>query len=397
VKSQRLPAWCRFSALTFALALAACTPSAGQPSATPPGSASPSTGASPSADGSTAAPSSEAGLLGPGPNFTIEMIGQPVPTNLGYTKVERPYADDIWIPASNGRMTLNLTTRDERGLTGAEFGSLLSNRQVDIAYTSPAQVAGEFPLGEGLDLAGVSKDGVTARAVALAFLPAINEQLQEQGFDFEFLTFNPSVAQEIYCREPISSLAEMEGRRTRIFGSTLADFVRSVGAQPVDIPFAETYSALERGVLDCAITGSATGNTSKWFEVASHVMAVRLTWATQGYAVHTEWWNGLEPDVRDFLRFHLEEASTRLAGIADELTLDGEACNGGDAGGCKLGTLTTGDQVMTVVQPTAEDEAFLADAIEKTIIPAYVERCGTSCGDLFNEYIAPIAGVSWTQ
>lgn len=29
--------------------------------------------------------------------------------------------------------------------------------------------------------------------------------------------------------------------------------------------------ALKKGVIDCAITGTMTGNTSRWFEVASHL------------------------------------------------------------------------------------------------------------------------------
>jgi hypothetical protein len=52
---------------------------------------------------------------------------------------------------------------------------------------------------------------------------------------------------------------------------------------------------------------------------------------------------------------------------------------------------------MTVVRPSAADEAFLKNGLQSTIIPAFVQRCGTSCGQLFNQYIAPVAGVRWQQ
>jgi hypothetical protein len=369
------------------LFVAACATPAAQQSPTPGGSTGASSSASPAA----------AGTLGPGANFTIEMIGQPVPTNLGYTKVERPYTDTVWIPASKGRMKLNLVTRDERGLTGAEFGTLLANQQVDIAYTSPAQIAGEFPLGEGLDLAGLSPTGQDARKVAQAFMPAINDQLAAKGTGIQFLTFNPSVAQVIYCRDAMTKLSDLKGRRIRIFGTTLADFAKAVGAQPVDIPFADTYSALERGVLDCAITGSATGNTSKWWEVTRYLYKIHLTWATQGYAVKTSWWNGLAADVREFLLFHLKAISQQLTDLSDQITSDGEFCNAGQADQCKLGVVPGAGKAMNVVGVSQEDSAFLKNALQTTIIPAYVGRCGAICGDLFNKYIAPVAGVQFNK
>jgi len=37
----------------------------------------------------------------------------------------------------------------------------------------------------------------------------------------------------IWCRQPVSSLADLKGRKIRTFGASLNDFVTAIGAQPV--------------------------------------------------------------------------------------------------------------------------------------------------------------------
>ena len=61
----------------------------------------------------------------------------------------------------------------------------------------------------------------------------------------------------IYVRtDRVKQPADLKGRKVRTFGPSLGDLVVEVGGQPVSIAFGEVYSALERGTVDCAITGT---------------------------------------------------------------------------------------------------------------------------------------------
>ena len=51
-------------------------------------------------------------------------------------------------------------------------------------------------------------------------------------------------------------MADLKGKRVRTGGGSINDFVTAIGAQPVGIGFPEVYNSLERGVVDCAITGT---------------------------------------------------------------------------------------------------------------------------------------------
>jgi TRAP-type C4-dicarboxylate transport system substrate-binding protein len=124
-------------------------------------------------------------------------------------------------------------------------------------------------------------------------------------------TSNPYPAQIIFCRKPIKDLADLKGRKVRPFGLSLDDLVIALGATPVSLAYAETYVALERGVVDCAITGSASGNAAKWYEVTAYEYTLPLSWAVSGYYTNLAWWNKVAPDVRRFLEATWKELENR--------------------------------------------------------------------------------------
>jgi hypothetical protein len=48
---------------------------------------------------------------------------------------------------------------------------------------------------------------------------------------------------------------------------------------------------------------------------------------------------------------------------------------------------------MTEVQATPADAEALKRILRETVPPGFVQRCGARCGELFNQHIAPLAGV----
>ena len=85
----------------------------------------------------------------------------------------------------------------------------------------------------------------------------------------------PFPAQVFFCRDPIASLADLKGKRVRTPGGSQNDFVQAIGgAAGRDRLSRRSTRALERGVVDCAVTGTATGNGARWYEVTqAHLRA----------------------------------------------------------------------------------------------------------------------------
>jgi len=199
----------------------------------------------------------------------------------------------------------------------------------------------------------------------------------------------------LFCRDPVTSLADLKGRRVRTPGGSQNDFIQSIGGQPVAIGFPEVYSALERGVVDCAVTGTATGNGARWYEVTRHLYTLPIQWGVAAYAVNLAWWNRLDPAVRDFLQATMNEVEEAQWKLGAELTEDGIQCNSGNAAGCKIGHVVT-NRPMTITRETPADVALLREAMQKVVLPAFVKRCGARCGEIYNQIVSPISGITYT-
>lgn len=327
--------------------------------------------------------------LAPGPRVTVVALGQSVPTYPQFTRVEAPYWREIVPARSGGRITAQLQTGSERNLTGTETIRLVRSGQVDIATAVLTTVSGDVPLLDGADLAGLNPTVTSAQRVAEAIMPAANRELER--FGVRLLATYSFAAQVMWCGQPFTSLADLRNRKVRTFGNSLVDYVRAIGAQPVSIGFPEVYSALERGVVDCAITGTGSGAAARWPEVTRYVSDMPLAWSLSGYFVNVAWWNRQAPEVRAFLEGTLAEMSARLWEIADEATQDGLNCNAGRAAECRMHPVA--QRPMTIVTTSPADLANLQQILSRTVLPGFIQRCGARCGPIYNEVIAPISGL----
>ncbi|MDN3567916.1 TRAP transporter substrate-binding protein [Paeniroseomonas aquatica] len=327
--------------------------------------------------------------LPPGPKVTIVAVTQPLPTQPQMVRVDVPYLREQMAARTGGRIEVQLSSHAERNLSGTELVRLVRSGQADIGASTLSTLSGDVPILDGVDLAGLAPDIATAKRIAEAMLPVVNRDLER--FGARLMIIYPFPAQVVYCRAPFASFADLRGRKIRTFGNSLVDFFTAFGAQPVSIGFPEVYSALERGVVDCAITGTGSGVAARWPEVTTHISNLPVSWALAGYMVNLAWWNRLDPAVRSFMEGTFREMSDKQWELGDAATRDGIDCAIGNAAACRIHTLST--RPMTEVPATPADRAALREILEKTVLPGFIRRCGARCGEVFNQVIAPIAGV----
>ncbi len=81
------------------------------------------------------------------------------------------------------------------------------------------------------------------------------EQVSKLSKD-DGIKLEPFVAQGMemgmFCREPVTSLADLEGKKLRIGGGPHIPIFNALGVETLALSYQETYSGLERGVVDCA-------------------------------------------------------------------------------------------------------------------------------------------------
>jgi TRAP-type C4-dicarboxylate transport system substrate-binding protein len=324
--------------------------------------------------------------------IAVQAITQVAPNLPQYTRVDQVMLRDGMAKATGGRVEVTLASWPERNVNGPEVLRLVRSGQVDIAAAPLTTVSGDVPMLDGVDLAGMNTDIRQARRVADAMVPVANRELERLGI--KLVATYPFSGQMLFCRKPISSLADIKGLKVRTNGPSAADLVKALGGQPVSLAFGEVYTALERGTVDCGITGSGSGNGVKWPEVSTHLYTLALSWSTAGYYVNLAWWNKLEPAIRAQFEKTFAEIQEAQWALGVEATNDGIACNVGRADGCKLHTLVK--KPMVEVKPQGNMVAVLQKELAEDVLPGWIKRCGDRCATVYNDVIAPITGIKYT-
>lgn len=305
------------------------------------------------------------------PKTDITVIG-----NLGITTQSRQIEAPFWtkeLPeASGGAISVNFKPWNELGLKGPEVFRILSRGQALIATAQLGHHAGDAPINDGTDLAGLSPDMATFRKVSEAFRPALNDALNKK-FGIEILTMQSFQSQILYCRSEIKGLADLKGKRIRTSGASQGDFVSYFGGSPVDMAFGEVQQALAQGTIDCAITGTLGGYSAKWNEGARYLYTLPINYGAGVTAANIGGWKKLPDSVQTFITTELAKANERMWQLNMDEDAMGIACN--TTGPCPLGEPAG----MTRVDPGPEDEALRRKALVEAVLPKWAARCGADC------------------
>jgi len=306
-----------------------------------------------------------------------------------HKKFEKPFWTETITKASGGRVKINLTTFDQQGLKGAEVFRLLDKGLFDIGTTVADYTVQDAPELEGLDLPMLAPAAEKAWEVAKAYKPVLDEALAAR-FNAKLISVVSYPEQVVFCNTPISSLADLKGKKVRGSGRTTGEFVNALGAEGVTLAFSEVPTALQRGVVDCAITGSLSGYSAGWYEVSTHLYPLPVGgWDHVVTAMRLEIWDDLNKTTQDFLTKQGEAYENTVWTSAVERTREGIACLTG-TGACSLGEAGK----MTLVAPQEQDTVLANRILRESILPAWAGRVGPKWVTRWNETSGKVVGLS---
>jgi TRAP-type transport system periplasmic protein len=281
---------------------------------------------------------------------------------------------------TDGRFQLELVTFPELGLTGSELIRLLSTGLLDAADVVTGYVSGEVPLFEGVQLPGVYKDYDQAAEGYAAWLEGVVEPRQ-QAAGGKILTTFAFASQYLWTNFAVNELSDLKDKKIRVFAKAQADYLAEFGAEPVNLPLADVYTALQLGTVDGAVTGPEFAAGAKLWEVVSHVTDLQLGVGAGFMVVSQQSWDGLP-----------EEMQQVIDGLVPELR----------ERAWDIGRRNTEDNLKVVVEhgiaatiPAKEEwRPELQQATLDVVLAGWAERAGPDGKSSFNQYLAPIVGFS---
>lgn len=305
-----------------------------------------------------------------------------------YKNFEQPFWTKQITEDSKGAITADITPFNEMGLKGPEIFRLMRVGVIDFGSTVLGYVAGDDPRNEAIDLAGLSPDVATARKVSDAYKPVYDKFYREK-FGVQVLGIWPYSAQVLFCKGKIGGLADLKGKKVRVGNRTLAEFVEALGGTGVTLAFSEVVQAMQTGVVDCAITGTLSGNSAKWYEVADTIYALPLGWSQVMHAVNVKRWEKLDLKTQAFLKSEIGKLEDQIWKAAAEETEQGYECNAGKS------TCTMGTKAKMIVVPVSDaDRALLKKTLEDVVVAKWAARCPGECTAEWNNTVGKVVGIT---
>lgn len=305
-----------------------------------------------------------------------------------YLRYEEPFWRDRISQVTNGRIVAEIAPFDRSGIRGQEMLSLIRLGVVSFGTALLAVVSTEEPEFNAIDLPAVNPDISALRRTVAAFRGHLMEILRDR-YDIELLGIYVYPAQVVFCRRPFSRLADLAGRRIRTSSVGQSEMFTALGATPVVIPFADIVSAIRSGVVECAVTGTLSGNDIGLHEVTTHVHGMAITWGLSIFGANLATWNALPAWARDTIRSEVTKLEADIWEAADRETGQGIACNSGQPS-CQSGRRGN----MVVVSVTEADEQRRRQLLTDSVLPGWVRRCGAECVEAWNKTLGPVLGVT---
>jgi len=160
---------------------------------------------------------------------------------------------------------------------------------------------------------------------------------------------------------PIKTPDDLKGKKVRVFGKTLGDFVTAAGGAPTLISGSEQYLAYQRGTVDVGMTGVSGVKSRKLWEVMDTITVTNHADIEFVVVVNQKWWDGLSDELRGQIEAAAEVADNAVRdAMAD---IEAKAYDAAKENG------------MTIYTPTAEEiEAW--KAVSAPVYDSYKAAAG---------------------
>ena len=307
-----------------------------------------------------------------------------------HQQYEAPFWTETLTEASGGEINVSLTTHGQMNLGVADVFRLLGDGVYDVAMTVADYAVADEPALEGLDVPLLALTAGEARAMVDAARPMVDD-IYRDTFNSKVLAIAPYPPQVVFCNAEVTELADLEGKKVRASGRMTAKFLEALGAEGVNVGFSEVPGALQKGVVDCAVTGAGSGYSAGWWEVSTHLMAIPLGgWDSVVTAMNMDKWNSLDAETQELISTQIKAEFEEPAwNAAQDALVNDIACLTGN-GDCPAGDARD----MTLVEVSDADFEKARNILITEVLPDWAERAGGDWAERWNGSVGEVVGVT---
>ncbi|WP_173922387.1 hypothetical protein [Agromyces sp. Marseille-P2726] len=190
-----------------------------------------------------------------------------------------------------------------------EQGVAIANGITDMGTFFPAYTASDYPADEWASPLAFTPDdspvvgSLQAIGTTLDWAyqtPEYLEDITSKGITPLLPRIQTSHAYNLLCKDEVTTLADVQGKRIRIGGPTHSAEVEALGGVPVALPNTEVFEGLQRGVIDCTVATLTDIVNVGLADAAQNFTFVPFSgWSSNVFGVNTGVWEAMPEFVRE--------------------------------------------------------------------------------------------------
>jgi TRAP-type C4-dicarboxylate transport system substrate-binding protein len=200
---------------------------------------------------------------------------------------------------------------------GDEIFRAVRTGQAPIGERLISALGDEHPLFEIDSIPFLATNFDDARKLYDASRPALETVLEDMGLRFLYAT--PWPPQGLYVKQPIDSVADMQGAKFRAYNAATERLAELMGAVPTKIEAADLSQAFAAGTVDSMISSGATGYDSRLWEHVDYWYDIQAWLPKNMVIVHLDTWDALDAGTQAKITEAAAAAQERGWARAEEL------------------------------------------------------------------------------
>ena len=265
------------------------------------------------------------------------------------------FAEEV-AAGTNGAIRIETHFSSALGIDPQDELRALRDGAIEIAHPYYGYLGRDLPALTVALPQGALLDAEAATRAAGTLKEIFTEQFEKWGVVIVGWQISPIYDMSIFCKEPVNTLNGLAGKKVRVWSREQVLVFEKLGVPAQILPQTEIYSALQTGVIDCALYVLGNAKTISIHEVTDYAAQLHVYSSTpEPFLVNRNAWEALSAEQQAVVLAAGEQAWERSLAAAVSSPAQREKEVGDELS--KAGSLT-------VLAPfSAEDKSRFLDAV----------------------------------
>lgn len=208
---------------------------------------------------------------------------------------------------TNGQVTLTITSFPEFSGTGGggiveDSLTLVADGTLDMVNIYTGYVAGALPAIEVQSLWGMGPDWESTYLALADMVPDVERMLEDEtGGVVVNRNWYAGADQWFFSEEPITSVADFQGKKVRSHSAALSSLIEGLGAEAVFISPGADYLALQNGTVDIGTTGALLALAGRYHEISSYMAGPVIGFGYTNNVINSALWDSIPEDLQQII------------------------------------------------------------------------------------------------